>query len=54
MEIQGTQNNQNNLEKEKTERFRLSDLKTYYKAIVIKKCGTGIRIETDQQNRSME
>ena len=36
MEFQGTQNNQNNLEKEQSGGFTSSDFKTYYKGRVIK------------------
>ena len=37
MEMLGTQNNQNNLEKEQTWRTHISLFKTYYKDSVIKK-----------------
>ena len=43
MEYLGTPNNQNNLEKE--QRCKTPDFRTYYKATVIKPCGTRIKID---------
>ena len=39
--MHGTQNSQYNHAENKDEGLTLSDLKTYYKAIIIKTCGTG-------------
>lgn len=53
MEIQGTQNSSNNFEKEKQFGvLTLSKFKTYYKAIILRQCGIGMR--TDIQNNGIE
>lgn len=54
MELQETQNSQNNLRENKFWELSLYDLKTYYKSTVIKTvCHTGIRTHIDKWNRIM-
>ena len=45
MESYWTLNGQNNLEKEEQRSLTLSEIKTYYKATVIKMCGTNIKTD---------
>lgn len=43
MEVQRTQNNQNNFEKKNNKVRVLPDLKSYNTAILTKKCGIGLK-----------